>query len=99
MNAGFFRPGLETGDERRQDSGSAKARTLRLATFTPENRSMLGWVMAVSAAMAALVPAIVYFAVSFTCYNCRGYGTRPAADAAPGALSGAKFCSAQCFKR
>ena len=55
---------------------------------------MPGWVVAVFAAMAALAPAIVYFTVPFTCYNCRGYGTRSAADAAPGMLSGIELLCA-----
>ena len=50
---------------------------------------MPGWVLAVFAAMAALVPAGVYFTVSFLDYSYSGYGTGPAVNAAPGPLLGA----------
>ncbi len=48
---------------------------------------MPNWVLAVFAAMAALVPAGVYFTASFGGYTYSGYGE--AIDAAPGPLLGA----------
>jgi hypothetical protein len=50
---------------------------------------MPGWIMAVFAAMAALVPAGIWFAVTFLSYTYSGYGTGPALDLAPGPLLGA----------
>jgi hypothetical protein len=49
---------------------------------------MPGWVMAVFAAMALLVPAGVYFTASFFGYIYGGYGTGPALGPAPGPLLG-----------
>ena len=48
---------------------------------------MPGWVMAVFASMAALVPASVYFTASFLGFTYNGYGT--GAFGAPGPLVGA----------
>ena len=50
---------------------------------------MPSWVMAVFAAMAALVPAGVYFTATFLSYTYSGYGTGPAVGPAPGPLLGA----------
>lgn len=47
---------------------------------------MPGWIMAVFAAMAALVPAGVYFTASFLGYAYTGPGTGPAFSGAPGPL-------------
>jgi len=49
---------------------------------------MPAWVMAVFAAMAALVPAGVWFAATFLSYSYSGYGTG-ALGPAPGPLLGA----------
>jgi hypothetical protein len=50
---------------------------------------MAGWVMAIFAAMAAVVPAGVYFTVGFMGYTVSGPGTGPALNGAPGPLLGA----------
>jgi hypothetical protein len=47
---------------------------------------MPGWVMAVFAAMAALIPAGVYFTATFLNYTYSGYGTGHAISGAPGPL-------------
>ena len=50
---------------------------------------MPGWIIATFAAMAALVPAGIYFTISFMGYTYSGYGTGSALAAAPGPLLGA----------
>ncbi len=47
---------------------------------------MPGWVMAIFAAMAGLVPAGVYFTATFLGYTYSGYGTGPELSGAPGPL-------------
>ena len=49
---------------------------------------MPGWVMAVFVAMAALVPAGLYFTATFLGYTYGGYGTGPELGPAPGPLLG-----------
>ena len=50
---------------------------------------MPGWVMAIFAAMAAAVPAGVYFTAQFLGYTYGGYGTGDALGPAPAPLLGA----------
>jgi hypothetical protein len=47
---------------------------------------MPAWILALFAAIAALVPAGVYFTASLFGYTSSGYGTGPALSAAPGPL-------------
>jgi hypothetical protein len=45
-----------------------------------------GWVMAIFAVLAALVPAGVYFTTNILGFTVGGYGTGPSLNGAPGPL-------------
>ena len=50
---------------------------------------MPGWVLAIFAAIAAIIPAGVFFTAYFLNFTYSGYGTGSALDAAPAPLLGA----------